>query len=439
MIKKIILLSAICSQILISCEKEEVSTPETVPTSNPVTVNELSTWINLPYSALTPEQQKLKLETEANAALVEMDKLKTSSAIEAIQNLESLLSISSIDFLNGKTDNGINDLINVSEVYGIYTWNNVNNTWTKTVSTSDLKFVFPAKKNQTTNNAVLSSKAVSSGIKETLGDSDEIYLPSFVDATLSINNTQAGSIVLNAKYTNGNSRPEETGYKIVLNDGYVWENNAKKGTPNSFNTSFLYNNKNIMSFVVDSNAKIDELLDNDTVLNSYRGKGNVLVKVLDNFVIIGNMDLEAISNDEEAFDKNNKRPDYRSKNYYTDTNIYEKNKAESDVSIYNKNTKLILVSRKDGSKVADFVLRASKGYLHTDNQEWIEDKTVPVYGGYWSWNWQSGTVQTIQYYNTNTYLRFKDNTEVETNVYFSTGFDALETKFTDFIDSFNRK
>jgi hypothetical protein len=436
MIKKIILLSAICSQILISCSKDESSTTETVPT------DEVATWINLPYSALTPEQQKLKLESEANASLVEMDKLKTSSAIEAIQNLERLLEISSIDLLNGKSNNGIADLINVSEVYGIYTWNNTQNSWTKTASTTDLKFVFPAKKSQTTNNTVLTSKGVSSGVKATAEDtstiSDEIFLPSSVDATLTIDNAAAASIVMNAKYVNGNNRPEEAGYKIVLNDGYVWENNAKKGTTNAFNLSFSYNNKNIMSYAVDSNSKIDALLDSDDVLNSYKGKGNVLVKVLDNFVLIGNMDLEAMSNEEEAFNTNNKRPDYRSKNYYTDLNLYNKNSAESEAAIFNKNTKLILVSRKDGSKVADLVQHAVKGYLSTNNVEWIVDTTIPVYGGYWSWNWQSNSIQTIQYYDTNSYFRFKDNTEVETSVYFSTGFDALETKFNDFIDSFNR-
>jgi hypothetical protein len=438
MIKRIFLLAVISSQIFTSCSKDDTVSP----TDQNVATDDVSTWINLPYSALTPEQQKVKLESEANAALVEMDKMKTSSAIEAMQNLERLLEINSVDLLNGKNSNQIADLINVSEVYGIYTWNNAQSKWIKSASTTELKFVFPAKKSLTNNNAVLSSKAVSSGVKATVTDTDQIedqiFLPSSVDATITIDNVQAGSIVLNAKYVNGNERPEESDYKVILNDGYVWSNSAKKGTTNAFNASFLYNNKNIINFAVDSNSKIDALLDNDVILNNYKGKGNVLVKVLDNFVLIGNMDLEAISNETEAFDTNNKFPDYRSKNYYIDRNLYEKNSAESDATIFNKNTKLILVSRKDGSKVADLVERAVKGYVRTENVEWIVDATIPVYGGHWSWNWQSNAVQTVQYYDNKTYFRFKDNTEVEGSVYFSTGFDALETKFNDFIKAFNR-
>jgi hypothetical protein len=434
MFKKVILLSAICAQALVSCSKDETIT------NPPVVQPEEVSLVNLPYSSLTPEQQKLKLESEANAALVEMDKLKSSSAIEAIQNLERLLEISSIDLLNGKPDNGVADLINVSEVYGIYTWNNDKNSWTKTASSTDLKFIFPAKKSQTTNNTVLTSKGVSSGVKATSTDTngivDEIFLPSSVDAIITIDNVQAGSIIMNAKYVNGNNRPEEASYKVILNDGYVWENNAKKGATNAFNLSFSYNGKNIMNYTVDSNSKIDALLDNDNVLNSYKGKGNVLIKILDNFVIIGNMDLEAISNEQDAFEKNNKRPDYNSKSYYTDLNVYEKKRAESDAAIFNKNTKLFLVSKKDGSRVADVTQNAVKGYLSTSYYKWTVDPTVPVYGGYWSWDWN--TVQTVQYYDTDIYFRFKDNTEVAASVYFSTGFDALEKKFNDFIDAFNR-
>ena len=102
--------------------------------------------VKLPYSSLKPEQQKVKLEADANDMLVQMDKSKTSGAIEAIENLGNLLSINTVDILNGKNENQIADVLNVSGVYGIYTWNSTKQIWVKTASTTELKFIFPAKK-----------------------------------------------------------------------------------------------------------------------------------------------------------------------------------------------------------------------------------------------------------------------------------------------------
>src|SRR6187549_70201 len=104
MIKKIFLLSVIISQLTISCSTDETDAI-TDPTQDPIekTLEEQIAEISkLPYSSLNPEQQKIKLETEANDMLVQMDKSKTSGAIEAIENLGNLLSINNVDILNGK-------------------------------------------------------------------------------------------------------------------------------------------------------------------------------------------------------------------------------------------------------------------------------------------------------------------------------------------------
>src|SRR5437773_76074 len=88
-----------------------------------------------------------------------------SSAIEAVENLNRLLDINTVDIFNGKNDNEVEDILNVSGVYGIYTWNNTGQKWDKTASTTELKFVFPAKKSLTANNAAFSAKGVSSDVK----------------------------------------------------------------------------------------------------------------------------------------------------------------------------------------------------------------------------------------------------------------------------------
>ncbi len=410
----------IISQLAISCSSDDNSDT----TDSQSLTDQIAAITKQPYSNLTPSEQKVKLEAEANSMLTQMDKSKTSGAVEAIQNLGNLLSIGTVDIFNGKNDNQIEDIINVSGVYGIYTWNNAKQDWIKTASTTELKFVFPAKKNLTTNNASFSSKSVSSNIKVKMEDSynwqtgvvinDYFYLPTSADATLTIDNAQAATFVANAKYTGTVEAPDEASFKMVLNDGYSYEiSGGKKATANTAKSSFSYNGKNLVSFTSGSTADIDALIKDDN-LTQYRGKANGLVQIMDNFIIIADMDIAGLASDEAALEKSLIYPDYNSKTYYADLNAYNLKESNGYVAAANKNIKLLLVSKKDGTKIADVIQHSEKGYSYYSN----------------------GTL--VQYYDTVLYLKFNDNTEVEMGAYFSTGFDALETKFEDFLKAFER-
>ena len=450
--KKIIVLSMIICQFVLSCSSDGSSNNLDGLSSD------IDAILALPYSKLSPSEQKVKLEAEANDMLVQMEKSKTSGAIEAIQNLENLLSIGSIDIFNGKNDNQIEDILNVSGVYAIYTWNKERQDWIKTSSTSELKFVFPANKYTTTNNASFSSKSTSSNIKVEIEDNynynwqtdvsitinDYFYLPTSVDATLTINNVQAATFVANAKYTGTIEAPDEASFKMVLSDGYTFEiSGGKKATANFAKSSFSYNGKNLISFNAGSTADIDALIEDDALIQ-YQGKANGLFQIMDNFMIVADMDIANQTKDEEALESNlvyPTYPDYNSPNtnfkaYYTAENTYNKKYSEGNVLNFNKNIKLILVSKKDGTKIADVVYRSEKDYSYITNLPlWI-----PYYnytdGGYWSWG--EGEAFTVQYYDEVLYLKFNDNTEAEMSAYFSSGFETLETKFEDFLKSFER-
>lgn len=443
MIKKIILISIVASQFMISCTKEESSSNS----SNDSLNTEIAAIIKLPYSALTPDQQKVKLEAESNEMLVQMNKSKSSGAIEAMQNLGNLLSINSVDIFDGKNDNQIADILNVSGVYGIYTWSNSKQFWVKSASTTELKFIFPSKKNLTTNNASLSSKSTSSNIKVKLEDTfgswvynpitgdytqspsidDEFYLPTSIDAILTIDNAQAATISANSSYSNGIKAPDSSSFKIVLNDGYVWEISGKKATENVAKSSFTYNGNNLLEFTAGSTANINGLLEEDNI--EYQGKANGLIKILDNFIIVAEMDLTNLAKDEETLNNLLVYPDYNTSNYYADLNTFNKKESEGEVATYNKNIKLVLVSKKDGTKIADLVQRSEKGYSYTTYY-------TTWNGNYWAYN--PSNPKTIQNYENSLYLRFNDNTEVEISAYFSTGFDDLVTKFEDFLKAFDR-
>jgi hypothetical protein len=449
MIKKFLLLSVVISQLTISCSKEDTPTDSSEQSLD----TQIAEIVKLPYSSLKPEQQKVKLEADANDMLVQLDKSKTSGAIEAIENLGNLLSINTVDILNGKNENQIADVLNVSGVYGIYTWNSTKQIWVKTESTTELRFIFPAKKSLTTNNAVLSSKSTSSDIKVKLTDTegawtynnatgdytqapsieDEFFLPTSVDASLSIDDKSAATFALNTKYSNGKETPDESSYKMILNDGYTFEMSGKK-LPIEAKSSFTFEGKNIIEFNSGSTANIDELLKDD-YLNKYLGTANGLIKLMDNFVIVVNTNNEGLANDEAALEKSLTYPDnYNSKTHYTDLNTYNKNFSDGKVLANNKNVKMILVSKKDGTKIADVIQKSEKGYSYNSYNVWVNDATVANYGGYWDWSNNSGTL--VQEYDEVLYLKFSDSTEVEMSTYFSTGFDALNTKFEDFLKAF---
>lgn len=442
MIKKTLLFSVIISQLIVSCSSNDE--PTNAPEGS--LTEQIANIIKQPYSKLTPAEQKVKLEAEANVMLVQMDKSKTSGAIEAIQNLEKLLNIDGVDVFGGKNGNEIAEILNVSDVYGIYTWDNSKQIWIKTVSSTELKFIFPATATGKANNAILSSKSTSSTIKVKLEDSynwqtgttinDEFYLPTSVDATLTIDAKPAATFATTAKYTGTVETPDESSFKMVLNDGYTYEiSGSKKATANTAKSSFTYNGKNLVSFTAGSTADIDALIEDEDLIK-YQGKANGLVQIMDNFIIVADMDIATQTKDEEALEKSLVYPDGQKKTYYTDLNAYNIKSSEGETSNHNKNVKLILVSKKDGTKIADVIQRSEKDGNYTSNYIWVPSNNT--YGGSWNWSDNPNTATTIQYYDEVLYLKFNDSTEVAMSTYFSTGFDDLETKFENFLKAFER-
>lgn len=473
MIKKLLLASVIISQLAISCSSndDEPTTDPTVITPKEETLQEQIARISkLPYSSLAPGDQKVKLEVEANEMLVQMEKTKNSGAIEAIQNLGNLLGLSPVDVFGGKNGNKVEDVLKVADVYGIYTWNNNEKIWTKASSSTELKFIFPAKIKGTENNATFSAKSVSSDIKLKLTDTygswsydpktqlyvqsptinDYFFLPTSADATLTIGGAQAATFVSSAKYANGIATPDQASYKMVLNDGYTLEvSGNKKATDNTGKGSFTYNGKTLVEFTAGSTADIDGLL-KDEQLAQYRGKANGLAKIMDNFIIIADADNAGEAKDDEALEKSLVYPDYpiynkRNSDYkafYTALNAYYQKQSEGYANNLNKNIKLTLVSKKDGTKIADIIQRSEKNGSHSVQLPiWYTSTDLTNYpdGGYWrSGKEENSEKITLQYHQEVYYLKFNDNTQVAMSVYFSEGFEKIKADFDKFLGSFKR-
>jgi hypothetical protein len=459
MIKKFLLLSLVASQLMVSCSSDESGEETTKPEKELTLEEQIANLVKQPYSKLTPTEQKAKLEVEANDMLVQLDKSKSSGAIEAIENLNRLLELNPIDIFNGKSTNGVEEALTVSGVYGVYTWNNTDKKWAITASSTELKFVFPAKASQTANNAIFTSKSTSSDIKvtniDTYGDwgynettgqygqispdiNDWFYLPTSVDAVLTIDGNSSATFTQTAKYSNGKQVPNEFAYKMVLNDGYTWEMSGTKAATNTSKASFTYNGKSLIEFTGGSSTQVDALLDNDALVQ-YRGKANGAIKIMDNFIIIADMDLATAATDDAALEKSTVRPAYPDeskpnidfKAYYNSVNANEKKYSEGTAANNNKNMKLILVSKKDGTKIADLVQVSEKvGNDYVFN--------LPVWDAQKGYYIEGNESFSQPYLEEVYYLKFSDNTKVAMSAYFSEGFDKLETKITDFVKAFNK-
>jgi hypothetical protein len=398
MIKKIFLFSVVISQLAISCSSDN---DEPVNDTN-AQITEL---LQQPYSALTPDQQKVKLENEANGMLTQMESAKSSTALDAFKNLESIFSINLPNIQFGKkTAKTVQEVLNVSNAYGIYTWNPQTGEWTKTASTSKLEFLFPANEKATTNNASLTASSVASTVKIVVNDEtgEEMYLPSSVTASLTIDGNTVGKYDALAVYVNGKPEPTEVSYKLTLNE-FVFENSAKRTSPVSVTSSFSKNGKNIISFNIGSTADIDNLMQGNT-LAKYFGTANCLITLMDNFVLVADMNAEGFAIADEELNKI-PAPNYSST---AEVNAYNKKISEGLVNAFNNNVKMALVSKKDGTKLADVVKRSIKADTNGYGQDQYDDLL---------------------------FLRFNDKTEVAMGVYFSTGFDDFETKFENFLKS----
>jgi len=479
MIKKLLLLSVVLSQLAISCSsddstdpvKEDPTTEEPVkPTPEQTLAEQVAAILKQPYSALAPADQKVKLEAEANEMLVQLDKTKGTSAMEAIENLERLLDVNQVDVFNEKNGNEIEDILNVADVYGIYTWNNTNQIWVKTASTTDLKFVFPAKESQTSNNTTLSVNSVSSSVKVKFLDTyatwgynpetdsygyltpdvyDQVFLPTSANATLTIDGAQAATITQTASYSNGKEAPDTFSYKMTLNDGYVWEMSGKKGASSASTGSLTFNGKSLITFNAGSSANIDGLLAEEP-LNSYRGKANALITLMDNFVIVADMDLATDAADDVTIENTIVHPsadltkaDANHVAYFTARNLYNQKYSAAVAASFNKNIKLTLVSKKDGTKIADVIQRSekleNKDYYTFNLPVWRIDDFYDE-GGYWGYD-DSPNAKTFtnEYYDEEYYLKFNDQTQIAMSAYFSEGFGTFESKFEEFIKAFEKK
>ena len=93
---------------------------------------------------------------------------------------------------------------------------------------------------------------------------------------------------------------------------------------------------------------------------------------------------------------------------------------------------MALVSKIDGTKIADIIERSDTDYSYYSYSQWSNN-----YGGYWEGSYPNPGV-LIQYYTEVPYLRFGDQSEVSMETYFSSGFSTFKTNVENYLKAFER-
>ncbi|HEX3008711.1 MAG TPA: hypothetical protein VHO90_13955, partial [Bacteroidales bacterium] len=276
-IKNLLLITAICLTVF-SCKKDDDE-------KNPA---------DFPFSKEGVEENKAKLEDAGQQMITEM---KTMESVKANAVLESFVNCSSQDDPLGsmtsksapvfrtldaastlsEKENALDFLTqmmkeDVSEetptfqkmfdvLRGVYTWNAATKAWAKTASSSEFKFLFPAKVDGTTNDASLvikySGKNVTSSMLE-FGD-----LPVSLNLTMASGSEKVFEMDLQASYDD-NGLPTKVNYFIALYP-YKYE---MTWNYSSSNVSLRYHLTNGSKNILDIYGKMNGTFSMEDISNS---------------------------------------------------------------------------------------------------------------------------------------------------------------------------
>ena len=414
--------------------------------------------MKLPYSELDSDEQKAKLEQECLDLLELCNAAKTSSAFETIRNFGNLLNEGQPELVIARAAKKVTDVFEFASVYGVYTWNASEKDWDFTESTTELKFVFPATQKAKTNNAILSVQSVKSDVSVTIyeyedWDEDEeedveyegiLWLPKSVTSTLTVDNKEVAGIEVSAEYKNNKPIPVKHEFTFTTSDGYTYWYKIEKGNVNQVSMKMSYQNKAMFEVVFKSGIKLDEIFDGlindefDEPPYDLMDEVNAYVKLMDNLVLVYQVDLEKFVKkmnqiEDEYYDALDALDsDWNTnKDRYTTVDRIEKAYSDKSAKAFNDYMKVALCSTKENYKIADLFVVSEAYDEYWDYYYWNDEQNE------WEWDWNRPEVKLYNYYKSNPYLKFNDDTIVEASVYFSDGFDDLMEKLTEFFDEFN--
>lgn len=419
--KKNILFAALIFGVLLSCKKKSFTEEPIPPTLPPV---------ELGYSKLTTEQNKQALEQNGLDFIKKINTLPDEKFISVIGRLGDLdldalsntilgRELQSIAYgaknkdlarvFSAVTTREVAKTNDLSEFYGIYTWNNSTKAWDKTASTSKFEVHYPSTAQASTNDALLTISYTASKAKLTF-DGDDYELPAATNISLIVAGKEelqlTGAYEYQADAASGN-KTDATPTKVDVNltlgtfQLIVLASNDTKILTTKVALSKDKNELFSAATNVDLNDKYPALEDLENAAEIVKA-ANTSFDVM-NIRITGQANFKVI---QDSYEANKALP--------------AKERRTKEIETLNKNSTVFAVYKDKNEIFAknEFVLVENPGF---------------------DWNWDSATGQYIitpkTYYELEPRLVFNDESKMSLKTFFGKGF----TKIIDEFDLFTKR
>ena len=401
-----LLATIVCFSLsFVSCSSNNPDDGLEIPPPDPVDNSEI---LAFPFSTLTPEAQKEKLQSSANTFLVAIDNLKNNDCIKTLKALNGLLEMYSVEVEGYSSFKSSNDIITyyvyLKDFHKKYTWNSQTASWDIADANNQMEVYFPVGKQA----GKIIVTAVSSGVKFEVGDYDEYYdeggiiyfeIPKQFTAKIYLDNKEVGSVFAESNIVNDKTVPSLTSLQYVMGE-YSVTTSAAKGTPNIISSTLKKGSQVLIDATTDLTANVDNALNGK---DPGAMKENLIIRIMDNLAIAGNMDVDkynaAMIKADKIYDEN--KP----------WNELEKAYYEASAKAFNDNTNLFIASLSEKAKYAR-VIQTAKEYTET-----------------WGYN-------TYTYWEEGYAFEFSDKSKIDVEVYFSTGFNNFMKNLNDFLKNF---
>lgn len=263
------------STVFISCDKED-GDGDGLPSVDENKLEEPKD-----FSALTSEEHKAKLEEEGVKMVNDMSGLATSSSVAASVSLGYHLDMddpTSAEYKStrdnvafevvyqlkaygegnrslAKTVNNINNLMSSTEddisdiwndIKGSYTWNASTESWDYTSGGETAIFEFPSEMEGSSNNATFTISKVEVANVD-IPEEGPTEIPTAIEANMTIDGSEVMSFTASASYTS-DGLPQKSSSELTLNDyslAYSFENKENKDV--SASMSFKKGDKTMMA------------------------------------------------------------------------------------------------------------------------------------------------------------------------------------------------
>lgn len=276
-------------------------------------------------STLSSEEQKERLDEEGITFIEDMKAMEDPDLMNPILYFiqispsmnEDLIEVSASlanDFiLSSKNISGnylkystVENYVSIQELMtgnqGIYTYNRLTETWSKTNATGKIEFVFPSGENKTTNNTTFTisnlstSQVTNSELYDDLSD-----LPKTLNLEFRVDNVLKNAFYFSSAY-NTDNLPSSEKITLFMSPYTITQELANNNKEVTASTTIKNESKTILSFEATADGTFDySTISSENEIGDLFENANINFQI-ENVKISGSMDYNTISTKLEALE-----------------------------------------------------------------------------------------------------------------------------------------